>query len=99
MQLDLEVGVRVALGESAGVADRDQPLLFERATGGNLRAVRRRADFRDLPHAQRSSPRAAAMPASSDSMSLPTALLRLMSLIGTPRSIAARITAGSLAIV
>ena len=30
VKLDLEVGMHVALGESAGVADRDQPMLFER---------------------------------------------------------------------
>ena len=31
MQLDLELGMLVALGERAGVADRDQPMLVERA--------------------------------------------------------------------
>ena len=99
VKLDLQLGVLVALVESAGVADRDQPVLVERVRAllvGERRGVGRLAD---LPHRLALQPKAAATPASSVSRSLPSADLRLISSIGTPRSIAARITAWSLAMV
>src|SRR5205085_10768821 len=92
VELDLEVGMLVALGERAGIANRDEALLVDRAdlglVGGSRGAFCR---LLDLPHLQRSRPSAAASPVSSTPRSLPTALLRLMSLIGTPWSIADRI--------
>ena len=97
VKLELEIGPRVAVRERTGVADRDDAHLLGRAHFGVTVLAARR--FPDLPHYERSRPRMPATPASSMSMSLPTWLLRLISAMGTPRSMAGCMTAGSLAIV
>ena len=40
VQLDLQVGVGIALGESAGIADRNQPMLLDVALARNFLAAR-----------------------------------------------------------
>jgi hypothetical protein len=96
VKLDLELGLRVALGERTRIADRDDAMLVERALPVLLDFGFGPDCLANLPHHTLSRPSAAATPASIPSRSLAIALLRLISSIGTPRSIAVRISAKSL---
>ncbi len=61
VQLDLEVGVQLVLGEGAGIAGRYQPALFLGPLGYFL-GRNLILGLANLPHGQRSRPRAPAMP-------------------------------------
>src|SRR5205085_547319 len=92
VKFDLQIRVQVAFGERARIADGDQSMFLARALPPpiiNLVAADRLAD---LPHDYLSKSSAAAMPAFNVSRSLPSALFRLSSSMGTPRSIADRIS-------
>src|SRR4249919_4027998 len=87
VEFDLEVGVEVLCSKCAGVTGGLESAIFF----GTLRDFIRGylvLGLADLPHDQRSSPRAPATPTSIASMSRLTADLRLISSSRTPRSIA-----------
>src|SRR6185369_15788461 len=87
VQLDLEVGMEILGRKGAGVAGRLELAVLLRPLGNFFRR-RLILGLADLPHDQRSCPRAPATPRSIASMSRHSADLRLMEAIGMPRSIA-----------